>query len=83
MKGYFLFAFKFFYGITKKDFALVAELVDAADLKSVARKGVPVRFRPSAPVKKHPKGCFFSGTEAGLWLVSRDIPCNSLRLLGL
>ena len=27
----------------------MAELVDAADLKSVARKGVPVRFRPSAP----------------------------------
>lgn len=30
-------------------YALVAEQVDAADLKSVARKGVPVRFRPSAP----------------------------------
>ena len=29
--------------------ALVAELVDAADLKSVGRKAVPVRFRPSAP----------------------------------
>ena len=34
------------------DFALVAELVDAADLKSVGRKAVPVRFRPSAPIKK-------------------------------
>ena len=33
-------------------YAVVAELVDAADLKSVARKGVPVRFRPSAPIKK-------------------------------
>ena len=29
--------------------ALVAEQVDAADLKSVGRKAVPVRFRPSAP----------------------------------
>ena len=29
--------------------ALVAEQVDAADLKSVVRKDVPVRFRPSAP----------------------------------
>lgn len=34
--------------------ALVAEQVDAADLKSVARKGVPVRFRPSAPLRKPP-----------------------------
>ena len=59
MKGYFLFAFKFFYGITKKDFALVAELVDAADLKSVARKGVPVRFRPSAPLRKLPVSAVF------------------------
>lgn len=33
------------------DDALVAELVDAADLKSVVRKDVPVRFRPSAPNK--------------------------------
>ena len=30
----------------------MAELVDAADLKSVGRKAVPVRFRPSAPIKK-------------------------------
>lgn len=30
----------------------MAELVDAADLKSVGRKAVPVRFRPSAPSKK-------------------------------
>ena len=29
----------------------MAELVDAADLKSVVRKDVPVRFRPSAPFK--------------------------------
>jgi hypothetical protein len=29
----------------------VAELVDAADSKSVARKGVLVRFRPGAPMK--------------------------------
>ena len=33
-------------------FALVAELVDAADLKSVGSNPVPVRFRPSAPIKK-------------------------------
>ena len=36
----------------RNDFALVAEQVDAADLKSVGRKAVPVRFRPSAPIKK-------------------------------
>ena len=29
----------------------MAELVDAADLKSVASNGVPVRFRPGAPIK--------------------------------
>ena len=32
--------------------ALVAELVDAADLKSVGSNPVPVRFRPSAPIEK-------------------------------
>jgi hypothetical protein len=31
--------------------APVAELVDAADSKSVARKGVLVRVRPGAPIK--------------------------------
>ena len=30
----------------------MAESVDAADLKSVGRKAVPVRFRPSAPIIK-------------------------------
>ena len=41
-------------------FALVAEQVDAADLKSVGSNPVPVRFRPSAPfLLRHPKGCFF------------------------
>ena len=32
--------------------ALVAEQVDAADLKSVGSNPVPVRFRPSAPLGK-------------------------------
>ena len=32
-------------------FALVAEQVDAADLKSVGSNPVPVRFRPSAPIE--------------------------------
>ena len=41
-----------------RDYALVAEQVDAADLKSVGSNPVPVRFRPSAPIKKHPQGCF-------------------------
>ena len=31
--------------------ALVAELVDAADLKSVGIYPVPVQVRPSAPIK--------------------------------
>ena len=32
--------------------ALVAELVDATDSKSVVLSGVLVRFRPGAPLKK-------------------------------
>ena len=39
------------YKVIVRFHALVAELVDAADLKSVGRKAVPVRFRPSAPFK--------------------------------
>lgn len=43
-------------------YALVAEQVDAADLKSVGSNPVPVRFRPSAPTKKPPlAGVFFVG----------------------
>ena len=38
--------------INEKGFALVAEQVDAADLKSVGSNPVPVRFRPSAPIKQ-------------------------------
>ena len=34
------------------DDALVAESVDAADLKSVGIYPVPVQVRPSAPIKK-------------------------------
>ena len=30
--------------------ARVVKLVDTRDLKSLARKGVPVRFRPRAPI---------------------------------
>lgn len=37
------------YKFVVDDFALVAEQVDAADLKSVGSNPVPVRFRPSAP----------------------------------
>ena len=37
------------YKFVVDDFALVAEQVDAADLKSVGGNSVPVRFRPSAP----------------------------------
>ncbi len=41
-------------------FAPVAEQVDAADLKSVVRKDVPVRFWPGAPfLKMHLLRCFF------------------------
>ena len=40
----------------------MAELVDAADLKSVGSNPVPVRFRPSAPIKKlTPAVSFFVG----------------------
>ena len=44
-----------FVCITLVDFtdAPVAELVDAADLKSVGSNPVPVRFRPSAPFIKN------------------------------
>ena len=45
----------------KSSNALVAESVDAADLKSVGIYPVPVQVWPSAPIKK----CFPSG---GLFL---------------
>ena len=50
-----------FVCITLVDFteAPVAELVDAADLKSVVRKDVPVQVRPSAPNILPRKGHFF------------------------
>lgn len=54
-QAYFHKRLKFYVAFIKislyNDFvdALVAEQVDAADLKSVDRKVVPVRFRPSAP----------------------------------
>lgn len=58
----------FFLCITIFVDALVAEQVDAADLKSVGRKAVPVRFRPSAPfIKKHLfQGAFFVTHSAGI-----------------
>ncbi len=52
------------------DYALVAEQVDAADLKSVGRKAVPVRFRPSAPLKKHLSRCFFVSAVIGCFFVA-------------
>ncbi len=38
------------YKLLCKKYALVAEQVDAADLKSVDRKVVPVQVRPGAPL---------------------------------
>ena len=37
----------------------MAEQVDAADLKSVGSNPVPVRFRPSAPIKREALCLFF------------------------
>ena len=67
------------------DFALVAELVDAADLKSVGIYPVPVRFRPSAPFyKKHLSRCFFA--FAGLKYMKSDCSIsknsNFLNIIG-
>ena len=54
--------------------ALVAEQVDAADLKSVGRKAVPVRFRPSAPFKKAPqRGAFFCYVKKGNTVLQKGI----------
>ena len=56
--------FKFFLGIKSVSDALVAESVDAADLKSVGIYPVPVQVWPSAPLKKPllVRG-FFNGIE--------------------
>ena len=51
--------FFLFYKCCCYGFALVAEQIDAADLKSVGSNPVPVRFRPSAPSKTHQKVSFF------------------------
>ena len=45
----------------------MAEQVDAADLKSVGSNPVPVRFRPSAPIKEPPLRWLF------FWYVSIGI----------
>ena len=50
---------KIFLCINSLRDALVAESVDAADLKSVGIYPVPVQVWPSAPIGKHPSGCFF------------------------
>ena len=72
------------FGYNSRAFAEVAKLVDAADSKSAARKGMPVRFRPSVPFDNPRKsdavsralsnqGSFFSpirmsGAMPGAWL---------------
>ena len=57
------------------DFALVAELVDAADLKSVGSNPVPVRFRPSAPIKNGTfMVSFFIGYDRIHYSVALKIP---------
>lgn len=55
-----------FVCITLVDFtdAPVAELVDAADLKSVDRKVVPVQVRPGAPITKPPFSAVFYMTKS-------------------
>ena len=55
-----------FVCITLVDFtdAPVAELVDAADLKSVDRKVVPVQVRPGAPIRKPPFSAGFYMTKS-------------------
>ena len=50
---------KNFLGINSFRDALVAESVDAADLKSVGIYPVPVQVWPSAPFKKAPFGVLF------------------------
>ncbi len=46
--------------------ARVAELVDAADLKSAERKFVPVRVRPWAP-RLRPKAAVLRRADSPLW----------------
>ena len=50
---------KNFLGINSFRDALVAESVDAADLKSVGIYPVPVQVWPSAPTKSLPSGGLF------------------------
>lgn len=60
--------------------ALVAESVDAADLKSVARKGVPVQVWPSAPsflIKAPFKGAFFCFQKVDKWQKKLLILCTA------
>lgn len=54
---------KNFLCIKSSSNALVAESVDAADLKSVGIYPVPVQVWPSAPTKKLPLGSFFCKTR--------------------
>jgi hypothetical protein len=62
----------------------VAELVDAADLKSVGRKAVPVRFRPSAPLRKPPLSAVFLFSKINFYSdFKAQIPSYEYQILSI